>query len=128
MHLQCFQRSGRCIITPDTTRANNNSYLLTALWQAQDKLGIGHRDVTLENIIIYRRPGEDRRKPREGYLIDWDMAWELNKPLAEGGTPFSVRSFSSLCGMKDSQLAGNMAIRIDALSFWRGAPSSHNTV
>ena len=81
---------------PDISRPNNDPTLLIALWKAKDAMNIGHRDVTLENIIIYREPDEnDVNEPRRGYLIDWDLAWDLDKPLAEGGVPFSVRS--SIC-------------------------------
>ncbi|KAI1793361.1 hypothetical protein LXA43DRAFT_1092899 [Ganoderma leucocontextum] len=67
--------------------------VLRGLYQASTLAGIGHRDITPENIIIYRKPksGQDHKShvPRKGYLVDWDLAWPLDKPLLEGGLPFS---------------------------------------
>ncbi len=83
------------------------NWLLTALWYAAKKARLCHRDITPENIIIYRdstrgkTDGEDNKRGKDhkpnfrpklwGYLIDWDLAWPLDRPLLEGGLPFSVR-------------------------------------
>ena len=47
------------------------------------KIGILHRDISENNIVLARRPGEER-----GYLIDFDMA-TLQDPEEQ---PVEVRS------------------------------------
>ena len=48
-----------------------------------------HRGQSTTNIILYRRPGEERRT---GYLIDWKFGCDVSRPPEDRLWRITVRS------------------------------------
>ncbi|KZT06650.1 uncharacterized protein LAESUDRAFT_638066, partial [Laetiporus sulphureus 93-53] len=59
--------------------------VLDAMMDAYKKAKKIHRDLSARNIVLFRKPGEDRRT---GYLIDWEFCCDVNR--APGGREWLI--------------------------------------